>query len=107
MGQGDGEGRAGAFPEMVSAQGRAAALAGAPPSTCPFRAIDSRARLLWLEGYLDALDAPDCPPAWRSYRGLVDMLRQGVVLARTAAAAGNVVVFCGASDARPHPRGRV
>lgn len=96
MGQGDGEGpvcETLRFPAMVRDQGKRAALAGAPPSTCPYRSEDSRARLLWLEGYLAGLDSDACPPIWRTYRPLADMLRCAVDRNLTLAKAGNVVRF--------------
>ncbi len=94
MGQGDGEGPdrvAMGFPAMVRDQGERAALAGAPPSTCPYRAEDSRARLLWLEAYLAVLEAPDCPPESRAYRTLIDIMRLAVTQALAGRDSDNVV----------------
>lgn len=103
MGQGDGLGLAADWlPASVRAEGRAAAIAGVAPSSCPYTRCDSPGRLHWLSGYLDGLDDPACPPHWRNYRHLVDTLRQAVTTARMVRNAGDNVTLlaAGAPQAR-------
>lgn len=101
MGQGDAIGLAADWlPASFRAEGRAAALAGVAPSSCPYTGCDSLGRLHWLDGYLDGLSDPDCPPQWRGYRHLVDTLRQAVTTERLVRDAGSNVTLLAAGSAQ-------